>query len=77
MKDSGYSWRWNTPYAGGYITRHYGLEADDTDGNTPVQVLQIEVNRGLYSTSAGLLDENRLEPVKQLLSQLLVALTDK
>ena len=78
MRQSGYSWRWNTPYAGGYITRHYGLETDEAEGQTPAQVLQIEVNRGLYSSNpAGRVDLDRLVPVSQLLSQLLAALADK
>ena len=41
--------RRNDPYAGGYITRHYGRPADD------VHVLQIEIARALY------LDETRIE----------------
>lgn len=77
MRQSGYSWRWNTPYAGGYITRHYGLETDEAEGQTPAQVLQIEVNRGLYSNPAGKVDPDCLAPVSQLLSQLLAALADK
>ena len=77
MKSSGYSWRWNTPYAGGYITRHYGLDAEDADIKTPVQVLQIEVNRSLYCTSAGVLEPHRLAPIHALLSKLLATLTDR
>ncbi len=41
--------RRNDPYAGGYITRHYGRPGAD------VHVLQIEIARGLY------MDEVRLE----------------
>lgn len=40
----------NTPYAGGYTTRHYGRP---TEG---VHALQIEINRALY------MDERTLEP---------------
>ena len=32
----------NRPYAGGYITEHYGRPARD------VHAVQIEINRGLY-----------------------------
>ena len=74
MRPSGYSWRWNTPYAGGYITRHYGLSADEDGAPPPVNVLQIEVNRGLYSTPAGQLDQSRLAPVHQMLSALMAVL---
>ena len=40
----------NTPYAGGFTTRHYGRPADG------IHALQIEINRALY------LDEARIEP---------------
>jgi N-formylglutamate amidohydrolase len=46
----GYSTVRNTPYAGGFTTRHYGRPGDG------VHALQIEVNRALY------LDESRIEP---------------
>jgi N-formylglutamate amidohydrolase len=46
----GYAVVRNTPYAGGFTTRHYGRPADG------VHALQIEVNRALY------LDEARIEP---------------
>jgi N-formylglutamate deformylase len=45
----GYSVRRNDPYAGGYITRHYGRPRER------VHVVQIEVARGLY------MDEARIE----------------
>ncbi|MDR3530457.1 MAG: N-formylglutamate amidohydrolase [Rhodopila sp.] len=45
----GYLVRRNDPYAGGFITRHYGRPADD------VHVLQIEIARALY------MDESRIE----------------
>lgn len=41
----------NTPYAGGYITRHYGQPRKG------VHVLQVEVNRALY------MDEDSLQPL--------------
>ncbi len=43
----GYEVQLNRPYAGGYITEHYGRPAQG------VHALQLEINRGLY------LDENR------------------
>ncbi len=46
----GYAVVRNTPYAGGYTTRHYGRPGDG------VHALQIEINRALY------LDEARIEP---------------
>jgi N-formylglutamate deformylase len=47
----GYSVRRNDPYAGGYITRHYGRPREGT------HALQIEVARRLY------MDEARIEPL--------------
>ncbi len=46
----GYEVHMNRPYAGGYITEHYGRPARD------VHAVQIEINRGLY------LDEMKLLP---------------
>jgi len=46
----GYTVCRNKPYAGGFITEHYGRPARG------LHTLQIEVNRGLY------MDEQRLEP---------------
>ena len=45
----GYSVRRNDPYAGGYITRHYGRP------RLGVHALQVEINRTLY------MDETRIE----------------
>lgn len=42
LEELGYVVRRNTPYAGGFTTRHYGRPAEG------VHVLQIEVNRILY-----------------------------
>lgn len=49
LTGKGYLVRRNDPYAGGFITRHYGRPADD------VHVLQIEIARALY------MDEARFE----------------
>ena len=45
----GYTVRRNDPYAGGYVTRHYGRPREGT------HALQIEVSRSLY------MDEARFE----------------
>jgi len=49
LQGLGYTVRRNDPYAGGYITRHYGRPREG------VHALQIEVARGLY------MDETRIE----------------
>jgi N-formylglutamate deformylase len=51
LQAKGFLVRRNDPYAGGYITRHYGRPGND------VHVLQIEIARSLY------MDEARLERV--------------
>jgi N-formylglutamate amidohydrolase len=50
LTDLGYRVRRNDPYAGGYITRHYGAPRAN------VHALQIEIARDLY------MDERRIEP---------------
>ena len=49
--DLGYVVRRNDPYAGGYITRHYGRPRER------VHVVQLEIARELY------MDESRIEPL--------------
>jgi N-formylglutamate deformylase len=46
LRESGYSVLRNKPYAGGFITEHYGRPADG------FHAMQIEVNRGLYLDEA-------------------------
>ena len=48
-RDAGLAVRRNEPYAGGYVTRHYGRPREG------VHALQIELARGLY------MDEARIE----------------
>ena len=50
LRRLGYTVCRNKPYAGGFITEHYGRPSRN------LHALQIEVNRGLY------MDEQRLEP---------------
>ena len=47
LKSMGYSVGRNKPYAGGFITEHYGRPAEC------LHALQIEINRGLYMDEAG------------------------
>ena len=47
MEQTGYSWQWNKPYAGGFITRQYGLRSEEDNTRPTVEVLQVEVNRRL------------------------------
>ena len=69
LSGKGYLVRRNEPYAGGYITRHYGHPAAD------VHVLQIEIARALY------MDEARIEPlaafptIQRQITDLIAAIT--
>ena len=49
LRDLGYRVRRNSPYAGGFVTRHYGRP------RVGVHALQIELNRALY------MDERKVE----------------
>ncbi len=46
LRDMGYSVSRNKPYAGGFITEHYGRPASG------LHALQVEINRGLYMNEA-------------------------
>ncbi|WP_370643259.1 N-formylglutamate amidohydrolase [Roseomonas cutis] len=54
LSDRGYRVRRNDPYAGGYVTRHYGRPREG------VHALQIEVARGLY------MDERMVRPLPEM-----------
>ncbi len=62
--------RRNDPYAGGYITRHYGKPREN------VHVLQIEVLRSLYMDEARFEKTERFEGLAGTMERLLAALVD-
>ncbi|MGL4396091.1 MAG: N-formylglutamate amidohydrolase [Hyphomicrobium sp.] len=67
FQDRGFDAQLNRPYAGGYITEHYGNPA------RAVHAVQIEINRGLY------LDERSFEAsagYAELQAHLMAALTE-
>ncbi len=57
LASMGYAVRRNDPYAGGYVTRHYGRPREG------VHALQIEIARGLY------MDEARIEKLGRFTSR--------
>lgn len=67
LRDRGFRVRRNDPYAGGYVTRHYGRPS------TQVHVLQIEICRSLY------MNEARFEKLPHFLEvqETLASLLDK
>ena len=66
----GYDVRRNDPYAGGYITRHYGRPREG------VHALQIEVARRLYMDEGTLLRAEGFEPLRTRLDTLLGELAE-
>ncbi len=69
LTGKGYLVRRNDPYAGGFITRHYGRPMDD------VHVLQIEIARALYMNEARIERLPEFPLVQQKISDLVAALT--
>jgi N-formylglutamate deformylase len=63
--------RRNDPYAGGYITRHYGNPAED------IHVLQIEVARALYMDEARIERLPEFPRLQQRMSELIATLTQQ
>lgn len=68
MAGTSYNWNWNSPYAGGYITRHYGLSA--TFLSATVFVLQIEINRSLYTADLFGINTNKVAEITALIDRL-------
>ncbi len=68
MAGTAYNWNWNSPYAGGYITRHYGLPA--TSRRATVFVLQIEINRGLYASDLFGIKTEKVAEITALIGKL-------
>lgn len=65
----GYSWGWNQPYAGGYITQRYGT------GPQAIQCLQIEVNRRLFWHPKSGLDRASLSAITSVIQRLVSRVT--
>lgn len=53
----------NRPYAGGYITEHYGKP------DTGIQALQIEINRGLYLNEAQVSPGKDFQIIKEIMTE--------
>ncbi|MEP3112292.1 N-formylglutamate amidohydrolase [Nisaea sp.] len=70
FKERHYTVRRNSPYAGGFVTRHYGRP------EVGVHVLQIEINRALYMDERRIEPRAGIEPLKKDIAALLCALSD-
>lgn len=69
LTDLGFTVRRNDPYAGGFITRHYGRPKDR------IHVLQIEIARDLYMDEARIERLPRFDAVRQDVTALIEALS--
>jgi N-formylglutamate amidohydrolase len=69
LASKGYLVRRNDPYAGGFITRHYGRPAHD------VHVLQIEIARALYMDEARIERLAGFDVVQRQITDLVAAIT--
>jgi len=65
LSGMGYRVRRNDPYAGGYVTRHYGRPREG------VHALQIEIARSLYMDEARVARAPGMAPLKQNLNRLI------
>jgi N-formylglutamate amidohydrolase len=70
LRMKGYKVARNRPYAGGYITAHYGQP------DSGVHALQIEVRRGLYMNEGTLRLHNTIADIKAVIRELLGWLVD-
>jgi N-formylglutamate deformylase len=69
LSGKGFLVRRNDPYAGGFITKHYGKPADD------VHVLQIEIARALYMDEALFERSSNFPFIQQQMTDLVAAIT--
>ncbi len=68
LRDLGYRVARNTPYSGGFVTRHYGRPREG------VHALQIEINRALYMDETRIRRAPAMAGLKQDLRALIAAL---
>ena len=69
LRSLGYSVRRNDPYAGGYITRHYGRPREN------IHALQIEIARPLYMDEVRILQNVNFPTLKGNLSRFVFEMT--
>lgn len=69
LSDLGYAVRRNDPYAGGFITRHYGRPREN------VHAIQIEIARGLYMNEAQIERLAHFETIRRDIDVMIASLT--
>ena len=70
IENAGFSVAWNSPYAGGYITKNYGL------ANSNQQSIQIEINRRLYMNRKYELNHEGVRRISRRIAKLCNVLSD-
>ena len=70
LQDMGYTVSRNKPYAGGFITEHYGRPGRG------LHALQIEINRGLYVNEQTFEKESGFEALQEDLTRFMTLLTE-
>lgn len=70
LQDMGYTVSRNKPYAGGFITEHYGRPGRG------LHALQIEINRGLYVNEHTFEKESGFEALQEDLTRFMTLLTE-
>ncbi len=68
LAELGFKVRRNDPYAGGYVTRHYGRPRD------MVHAIQVELARGLYMDEVRLLPSSDFVAIQRKLTQFAIRL---
>jgi len=71
LADLGYLVRRNDPYAGGYVTRHYGRPREG------VHALQIEIARSLYMDEENITPSPRFGLMRRHIADLLAVLAER
>ena len=69
LEGMGFHVELNKPYAGGFITEHYGRPQNG------LHAMQIEINRGLYMNEVTLTPNRQFPVIKQCLTELFAGLT--
>ena len=71
LAELGFKVRRNDPYAGGYVTRHYGRPRDN------IHAIQIELARGLYMDEVRLLRSADFVAIQRKLGKFAIAISQE
>ena len=71
LTKAGFSVKRNNPYAGGFITQHYGKPYEN------VHAVQIEINRSLYMNEKALERLNEISELTQIMTDFMKGMGQK